>query len=121
MKDQLGSPERIREKRKMIRKQPKAATVATCTEHGGVGVELQESQEREMTLQARITTLSQRAAAAEERATTAEERATTAEERATTRTCIETYTHTHTPCCISPSLPKPFNEPGTAGSVCVAL
>ena len=82
--NQLGSPERIREKMKIVRKLPKATTVPTYTKHGGVGVELQASQERERTLQARITTLSQRATAAEERATTAEERATTAEERANT-------------------------------------
>ena len=80
--DQLGSLERIREKMKMVRKQPKATTLATRTGHGDVGVELQASQERERALQASITTLSQRATAAEERATTAEERATTAEERA---------------------------------------
>ena len=82
--DQLGSLERLREKMKMVRKQPKTTTVATHTEHEGVSVELQPSQERERALQASITTLSQRATAAEERASTAEERATTAEERATT-------------------------------------
>ena len=71
--DQLGSPERIREKMKMVRKQPKATTEATHTELGGVDVELQVSQERERTLQARIAALSQRATTAEERATTAEE------------------------------------------------
>ena len=83
--DQLGSLERLREKMKMVRKQPKATTVAASTEHGGVGMELQASQERERTLQARITTLSQRATAAEERATTAEEtvrRVTDSEHRA---------------------------------------
>ena len=65
--DQLGSPERLREKIKMVRKQPKAASVATQTEHGGVDVERQTSQERERILQARITTHSQRATAAQER------------------------------------------------------
>ena len=80
--DQLGLPERIREKMKTVRKQPKATTLATRTEHRDVGVELQASQERERALQARITTLSQRATAAEERASTAEQRATTAEARA---------------------------------------
>ena len=81
--NQLGSLERIREK--MVRMQPKATTLATRTEHRDVGVELQASQERERTLQARITTLSQRATAAEERATTAEEtvrRVTDSEHRA---------------------------------------
>ena len=81
---QLGSPERLREKRKMISKQPKATAEAAHANHGDVYVELQASQERERTLQARIATLSKRATAAEERATTAMERATTAEERATT-------------------------------------
>ena len=82
--DQLGSPERLREKMKKVRKQPKAATVANQTERGGADVEMQASQERERTLQARIATLTQRATTAEERATTAEERASTADERATT-------------------------------------
>ena len=99
--DQLGSPERLREKMKKFRKQPKAATVANQTKRGGADVEMQTSQERERTLHARITTLTQRATAAEEtvrrvteserraheiermaqdRAATAEERASTAEE-----------------------------------------
>ena len=74
---QLGSLERIREKLKMVTKQPKATTVATSTEHTALSIELQE---RERNLQARITTLSQRATTAEERATTAEERASSAGE-----------------------------------------
>ena len=81
---QLGSPERLAEKLKMVRKQPKATTVATSTEYRAASVELQASHERERNLQARITALSQRATTAEERANTAEERATTAEERANT-------------------------------------
>ena len=75
---QLGSPERLIEKFKMVRKRPKPTTVATSTEHRALSVELQESQERERNLRARITTLSQRATAAEERATVAEERANVA-------------------------------------------
>ena len=89
--DQLGSPERIREKMKKFRKQPKAATVANQTERGGADVEMQASQERERTLQARIATLTQRATAAEEtvrRVTESERRAheaeITAEDRAAT-------------------------------------
>ena len=80
---QLGSPERLREKLKMVKKQAQATTVATSTEHRVLSVELQSLQERERNLQARNTALSQRATAAEVRATAAEERATTAEERAT--------------------------------------
>ena len=83
--DQLGSPERLREKMEKVRKQPKAATVANQTERGGADVEMQTSQERERTLQAKIATLTQRATAAEERATTAEEtvrRVTESERRA---------------------------------------
>ena len=56
-------------------------TVATRTEHEGVGVELLASQERERALQARITTLSQIATAAEERATTAVEKLAHSEHR----------------------------------------
>ena len=77
---QLGSPERLKEKHKLVK--PKATTVATSTEYGVANAELQTAQERHRDLQSRITILSQRAAAAEERATAAEERAKTAEERA---------------------------------------
>ena len=86
--DQLGSPERLREKMKKVRKQPKAATVANQIERGGADVEMQTSQERERTLQARIATLTQRATAAEEtvrRVTESERRAHEAERMAEDR------------------------------------
>ena len=58
--NQLGLPERLRERIKMVQSSLKLLyTVATRTEHEGVGVELLASQERERALQARITTLSQ--------------------------------------------------------------